>query len=512
MEHQSAGTEARAASGVGRSQNVLYVLPQTADAIARFLEPALGRCDPTADGLQLLVLTPDAEGAVAVAAGAMQTEVGPALRVLPVTSPRRAARLLSQRPAGVVSGTPELILDLIRSAALKLDALRAVVLAWADGILESGVSAAQALEAVMAEVPHDAPRIVVAGELTPAVEGLVERYARRPRRAVEEDPSTGVPVHIRALVVGERAREAALGRLLDELDPVRVALYARDEATAGALRGFLRVRGLLDSGAAVLSSGEPVDGADLVVLAGLPPSRDALRAIAGQLPTVALVAPRELRALRALVGIGAIIPYRPSEPALEARSRDERARDELRAVLADDAYGRELLALEPLLDEYDGAAVAAAALRLLERERAARAPTAAGAVAPAEGAATSVKLLFVNAGARDGVSARDLVGALANEAGVPVARIGRVAVQEGHSTVELDAALIEQAAGRLTGITLRGRRILARADRGAPAREPRGGGERGGRERGKERRAPHASRQTRGERPGRPSRGRSGEG
>ena len=35
-------------------------------------------------------------------------------------------------------------------------------------------------------------------------------------------------------------------------------------------------------------------------------------------------------------------------------------------------FGRELLALEPLLDEFDGIEIAAAALQLLERERAAR--------------------------------------------------------------------------------------------------------------------------------------------
>ena len=38
------------------------------------------------------------------------------------------------------------------------------------------------LETLMAEIPKDAARIVVANEITPEVEALIERYARRARR------------------------------------------------------------------------------------------------------------------------------------------------------------------------------------------------------------------------------------------------------------------------------------------------------------------------------------------
>ena len=44
-------------------------------------------------------------------------------------------------------------------------------------------------------------------------------------------------------------------------------------------------------------------------------------------------------------------------------------RDELRAALANGVNARELIALEPLLTEFDGVEIAAAALRLLERDR-----------------------------------------------------------------------------------------------------------------------------------------------
>ena len=58
-----------------------------------------------------------------------------------------------------------------------------------------------------------------------------------------------------------------------------------------------------------------------------------------------------------------------SGPGARARSRDEKVRDELRAALANGVNARELIALEPLLTEFDGVEIAAAALRLLERDR-----------------------------------------------------------------------------------------------------------------------------------------------
>jgi hypothetical protein len=181
-----------------------------------------------------------------------------------------------------------------------------------------------------------------------------------------------------------------------------------------------------------------------------------------------------------------LTPFTLTGAAAGARSREEKLRDELRRTLEGGVPTRELLAIEPLLVEYDGAEVAGAALWLLERERA-RERAAAATVAAESPLSTR---LFLNVGERDGVSARDLVGAIANEAGVPGARIGKVELRENHALVEVPEDRAQQIATRLTGVTLRGRRIVARVDQGAPA----GRSERG--ERGE-----RSERGERGERP-----------
>jgi ATP-dependent RNA helicase DeaD len=171
-------------------------------------------------------------------------------------------------------------------------------------------------------------------------------------------------------------------------------------------------------------------------------------------------------------------------------------RSELRDVLASGIPTHELLALEPLLDEYDGVEVAAAALRLLERARStelirAAAPAAAAVTAAPSGGWTRI---FVGAGTRDRVGPGDLVGAITGEAGVTRESIGKIELRENHSLVEIATADAERVAGALTGTMLRGRRVIARLDKGREARGDRPDrGDRGAR-------GPRSSRSERGER------------
>src|SRR5205085_1327490 len=80
-------------------------------------------------------------------------------------------------------------------------------------------------------------------------------------------------------------------------------------------------------------------------------------------------------------------------------------------------FARELLTLEPLLDEYDGIEIAAAALQLLEHRRATTSHAGAvdaprAAARSTAGAGTGTTRLFVNVGAKDNAKAGDFVGAI----------------------------------------------------------------------------------------------------
>jgi len=361
--------EERERPAVARNQNVLHVLPHDAAAVSQFIDPALERLDPEIAETQLLVLTPDTETAVLIAEAATRARTGIPARVLPVTAWRRAVRLQRLRPATVVAGTPADILELIRASAIKLDAVNTLVLAWADVMSDA---AGEPLEAVMAEIPKDAARVIVASHMTPAVEALAERYARRARRSnvttvVEEE----IAVDLRYVAIAAQARETAFRRLLDDTDPERAAVYVRSDDAAREVADVLRALGISDEEPSiVITRGEAVENVSLVVLYEQPMSAEALHTLAASgVPVIALATARQIPALRVLAGGGRVTPFVLSGPGARARSRDEKVRDELRAALASGVNARELIALEPLLTEFDGVEIAAAALRLLERER-----------------------------------------------------------------------------------------------------------------------------------------------
>jgi ATP-dependent RNA helicase DeaD len=224
------------------------------------------------------------------------------------------------------------------------------------------------------------------------------------------------------------------------------------------------------------------------VLYDIPASREELREAVGPQPrrVLALAQPRLLASLRVLAGGAAVTSLTLSDAGIRARSREEVVRSELRDTLSSGAFARELLTLEPLLDSYDGIEIAAATLRLLEQARferdAARARAAEArphGPAQAPGAMTRI---FVNVGAMDNARPGDLVGAITNEAGITSAQVGKVDIRENHSLVEVASDVAESVVAKITGGTIRGRRVVARVDQ---ERGPRGAGRgRSGSERG----------------------------
>jgi ATP-dependent RNA helicase DeaD len=470
---------------VSRGQNVLYVMPHDWASVAQFLGPAVERVDAGVRDLQLLVITSDADVAAVTAAAAVRLAEGRDIGIVAATSARRASTLLRARPAQIVTGTPETIVEMLTSAALKLDTVRCVCIAWADELATRGASAA--LETLMAELPKEGARIIVASELSPSLEELLERYARRARRVVMQTAESDQPVSVDYVTTSAHSRLPALRRLIDESDPRSAMVFVRDNESGVAVRGLLRALGYDENGTVKIGL-VATPGTDLVVLFDLPVSREELReAVAGATRSIALIQPRQLGSLRSLAAGGAVKPFTLPDAGTKARGRDEQLRAEVRGLLVEAQFGRELMALEPLLDEWDGIEIAAAVVQLLDRERLARIAAVAAAGAPRDRSSASMTRLFVSVGSRDNVRPGDLVGAIANEAGVSSSDIGKVDVRESHSVVEVSSDIVSAVIEKVTGTEIRGRRAIVRRDEERPARGGSGDrsprGERPGRDR-----------------------------
>src|SRR5215208_368852 len=154
-------TEEREERGAGRSQNVVHTLPRSMASVPNFLTGPLERVDPTAGTTQLLVITADAETALALAEEVLRMTETAGIELLPITSARSARRLIAERPVLAAAGAPRDIAELLKGSQLKLDPVKSVVLAWADEILSGGEEEVAALEAIMSDLPKDAARVVV---------------------------------------------------------------------------------------------------------------------------------------------------------------------------------------------------------------------------------------------------------------------------------------------------------------------------------------------------------------
>lgn len=504
----------REVAGVARAaQHAVHVLPHAPHVIARFLGPALERMAPEADSTQLLVMTPDADTALAVAEVARTISDRSPAPIVPITGAARGTRLIGSRPVGALAATPGTVVSMLRSSSVKLDGVRAVVVAWADEIFDAREG--ESLEILLAEVPKEASRIVVTDQLTPEVEAFIERHLRRASRVAAADVAeAGTELPIRYVTTATASRRAALRRLLDELDPPSAVVIAHDAGGLAEARQAVAALGYVgDETVRVVS--EPIaEATALVVLYDLPTSPADLVQIASAAPAnvVALVTPRQLPALRRLT-TGSVEPLDLSHAPARAKSRDDRLRAALRAELQASFPAREVMALEPLLAEFDGLEIAAAALRLFERDRVERPrrveaerPVARsedriadradradrpsrperperGERAAAPRGQSEFTRIFLSIGERDGVRPGDIVGAIAGESGVSSERIGKVIIRDGHTIAEVAAGDADTVIEKMNGVSLKGRRLTARVD-DRPAREPRAGDRevRGGRE------------------------------
>jgi ATP-dependent RNA helicase DeaD len=76
-----------------------------------------------------------------------------------------------------------------------------------------------------------------------------------------------------------------------------------------------------------------------------------------------------------------------------------------------------------------------------------------------------VTRLYVGLGRRAGVRPADLVGAIANEAGIDARAVGSIEIADRFSIVEVPDAAADDIIGALRSTTIRGRRVMVRRDR-----------------------------------------------
>jgi len=482
--------------------------------------------DPADRNVQALVLTPTRELAIQVAE-ALHTygKYLQRLVVLPVYGGQslEVQQRRLERGVHVVVGTPGRIMDHLRRGTLRLDRIRMVVLDEADEMLRMGFI--EDVEWILAQAPPPAAgrqTALFSATMPPEIRRIAQRHLKDPVGIELERKALAVPlIEQRYVLVPQAQKLDALTRLL-ETEPIEAVLvFTRTKTAAAEVAEKLEARGYsvaalhgdmnqpmrervverLRGGNVeivvatdVAARGIDVDRITHVVNFDVPYDLGAYIHRIGRTGragragiAVLFVTPRERRMLQDLERFTGqrIAPMKMPTAADVASRRSELFKETLRKTMAEEDLELYLALVEQLVEEgLDVAEVAAAAAYLARRERpleVAVEPESAS-LPYADG---GMVRLFLNAGRIAGVRPGDIVGAIANEAGVPGKEIGSIDINDRFSFVEVPARYQQQVVERMANATLRGRPIEIRIAgegerRPAPGRRPGPPGPRGG--------------------------------
>ena len=349
------------------------------------------------------------------------------LRAHAVTGLGRTAALLKEGRVGVLAGSPADLAALVTRSALKLDTLETLVIAWPE-------SFSAELDTLLGEAP-EARRVILSWD-PHGLTDFIERHARR------------------AEIVGDIPLDSSAR----PLGPVASARYA----VVPAARRALAVRDVLDAVRSVRpyvwKGGDVTAPAELpdAVVATTLPTREELRLLAAIAQPLVIALASQIPYLKSIASLS---PFALPSAADRAQDRGAALRAAISARLTQSDVDAELAVLAPLFEEHDPALVAGALLAISGQ------PSAVSQPSPVASPQSGWAKVFVTVGTKDRASAKDLVGALIKEVGLQKGQIGKIDVRETFSLVEVSPDAAEQAVRRLSGVSIRGRRVSARPDR-----------------------------------------------
>jgi ATP-dependent RNA helicase DeaD len=506
---------AQAATGTGKT--AAFALPM----LHRLLEaPGHGRRRTRG-----LVLVPTRELAMQVAEAIHKYARGSHVTVVPVYG---GAPMLQQiraldRGADVVVATPGRALDHLRRKSLDLSTVEVLVLDEADEMLDMGF--AEDLEALLDATPETRQTALFSATMPPRILSIAQKHLRDPERitVAREKPAAGKLPRVRqvAYVVARAHKPVALQRVLDIESPPSALVFCRTRLEvdtlvetlnahgyrAEALHGgmqqrqrdavmnrFRSAKADLLIATDVAARGLDIEQLSHVVNYDLPSAPEAYvhrigrTGRAGREGTaITLLEPREHRLLRTIESMTRqkieVCPV-PTVADLRAR-RLELTQASLRERLLAGDLDDVRVVVESLANEFDVIEIAAAAVKLAhaslggdgeEPEVDISAPPPRGDARRGErpvrarrddGGARDVVRLFIGAGRQAGIRPADLVGAIANEAGIRSSELGSIEITERFSLVEVPADRADAIVAAMRKASLRGQKVPVRKDRDA---------------------------------------------
>jgi ATP-dependent RNA helicase DeaD len=466
---------------------------------AAFALPMAELLDPAVQHPQAIILLPTRELCIQVAQETHNLSKFSRLRVVPVYGGQpidRQFRALSFG-AHIVVGTPGRVLDHLRRGTLKLGGVKMVVLDEADEMLNMGFL--EDVEEILKSAPETRQTALFSATMPPRIAALARTYLRDPQRVTIESKRRTVELVTQTYYeVPPSQKVEALTRILDMESPGSTIMFCRTRRDVDDLGESLQMRGYqaetlhgdmnqtardrvmarFRSGQAdlliatdVAARGLDIDQVTHVINYDIPWDVEAYIHRIGRTgragrtgDAITLVSPRERFQLRQIERYinAPILPARvPTVGDIAARRR-ELFKDRLRETLAEGNCDGYLVTVGELVEEgkYDAPQIAAAALQMLwQAQKGAEDYDISAADLPGTQAEQGMTRLFLQIGRQDGVRPGDIVGAIANEAGISGNAIGAIEILDRSTYVEVPENEANRVIEALNRTKLRGKKV-----------------------------------------------------
>ncbi len=505
---------------------------------AAFALPMLQNLEPGKGHVQGLILAPTRELAMQVSNALYTYGQHTNARVLAVYGGTPYGRQISRLEKGVdiVVGTPGRLLDLIKRKSLDLSKVRMVVLDEADEMLSMGF--VEDIESILDETATDRQTALFSATMPGPIRKLADKYLRDPQLVtIKQKHLTVSTIDQRYYIVNEKDKLSALTRLFEMEDLTTALVFAKTRVGTGELanelsnRGFQaealngdlsqeareRVLNRFRNGQIqvlvatdVAARGLDIDDISHVFNYDLPQDPEVYVHRVGRTAragkegvAISLFTPREQGRLRRIEGVTRQKITKADLPTINdiEKYREEGLVERMLVWLRRDRCNREKeIVAELMVEGYDVAAVAAAALKLarveekqrpipsisevnefeagnfndrdgrgqrssrtggqrtggqrtggqpqpnrgnLNKAGVTRAPVNGDRRQPG-GREKGMVRLTLNKGQADGIRANDVVGTIAYHANIPGKTIGAIRIQPQHTFVDVPEQYVTQ--------------------------------------------------------------------
>jgi ATP-dependent RNA helicase DeaD len=212
---------------------------------AAFALPLLARTDVARRQVQTMVLAPTRELAIQVAEAFQRYAAGiEGFHVLPIYGGQDYSGQMRQLKRGVhvVVGTPGRVMDHMRRGTLRLDALQALVLDEADEMLRMGFI--EDVEWILEQTPEGRQIALFSATMPKEIQRIARRHLRDPREiAIEARAATAETIRQRYWLVSGLHKLDALTRILEVETFDALLLFVRTKTATTELAQRLEARG-----------------------------------------------------------------------------------------------------------------------------------------------------------------------------------------------------------------------------------------------------------------------------